>query len=163
FGPQQSSGYNNNGNNHGGGPSAAQGRGRGWWPGGGGNAAAAAAVPPKAVPGSPVEIQVQALLDMGFAEDAARLALRASGYDTNLAAEYCVTGIPPDRAASVAALSPAAAPAPSSSRGRKGLIGNNVVPSGGNSGGVPAWRRASAGGGARTGAISDSGGYGSAM
>ncbi|CAM9620883.1 unnamed protein product, partial [Ectocarpus fasciculatus] len=159
LGPQQTNGYNNDGYNNGGGASTAQGRGRGWWPGGGGTAAAAV---PKAVPGSPVEVQVQALQDMGFAEDAARLALRASGYDTNLAAEYCVTGVPPERAASLAALSPAAAPAPSSSRGRKGLIGNNVVPSSGNSGGVPAWRRASAGGGTQTGAVSNGGGYGGA-
>ncbi|CAM9840068.1 unnamed protein product [Scytosiphon promiscuus] len=69
--------------------------------------------------------------------DDARLALRASGYDTNLAAEYCVTGIPPGRAASVSNTNHGA-PTPSSTsrgRGRKGVIGNNLAPSGGGAGG----------------------------
>eukprot|EP00903_Cladosiphon_okamuranus_P021462 g19730.t1 len=113
---------------------------------------------------SPVELQVQALKEMGFEEDAARLALRASGYDTNLAAEYCVTGIPPARRAAASAAAPAPAPSPAAPsrggwRGKKTVIGNNVVPaSGSGSGSTPAWRRAALGGNA--GGVSNGGGYG---
>lgn len=58
-------------------------------------------------------------------QDAARIALKASGYDTNLAAEFCVTGIPSGRQLPPSPRPTSAAP---SGRQSKNLIGNNVVP-----------------------------------
>ncbi|CAM9949469.1 unnamed protein product, partial [Choristocarpus tenellus] len=52
-----------------------------------------------------------------FTQEAAIAALKASGNDTNLAAEYCVTGIPNSRGRGVSSPPP---PTPTSSHARSG-------------------------------------------